>query len=415
MFNLKIKNYQIIKDVDLSFSTGLNVITGANTSGKTAIFRAIQSLVLNSSYAKGHITHGANKSEVEYSYGGDTVKWIRKPNTTEYEINGVLNSKCGREDLSTVSNLYGFVIDDGKFINMSTEHDNLFPFYKSSTEVFKLFENIFQIEDTQVILNLIKKDDYNISKELVKKKDYLVKTENDLKIINDFISRNPVQTPDTMYEELYESNQKLEELTRLKKYIENLFSELNAIPDIQPVQYDYSILNEYKDLVELSNYITVSLNEVKSLNDISKQDFNFEILSEYRKLLSLNNELVKLQKELVILDNEISIIESGKVNISLDYLYEYKKLLDLYNELSKLNNYVESLSHISKLEFNFDILSEYSKLSDSYVSLNISINEFKELNLSIPNLELNLKTLKDKLFESGYCPVCKKVVGECNE
>ena len=43
---VQIKNYQIIKDANLEFIPGLNVIIGPSNNGKTSILKAIKALFI---------------------------------------------------------------------------------------------------------------------------------------------------------------------------------------------------------------------------------------------------------------------------------------------------------------------------------------------------------------------------------
>ena len=51
-FNVNLHNFQSISDANLEFVEGLNLIVGQSNSGKTAILRAINSVVDNPSRGK---------------------------------------------------------------------------------------------------------------------------------------------------------------------------------------------------------------------------------------------------------------------------------------------------------------------------------------------------------------------------
>jgi DNA repair protein RecN (Recombination protein N) len=58
--NLKIKNFSIIKDIDIRFDKGLNVIYGESGSGKSLILYALNSL-LGDTCSSSIIREGENK------------------------------------------------------------------------------------------------------------------------------------------------------------------------------------------------------------------------------------------------------------------------------------------------------------------------------------------------------------------
>ena len=54
-FNVNLNNFQSISGAELEFVEGLNLIVGQSNSGKTAILRAINSVVDNPSRGKLYI------------------------------------------------------------------------------------------------------------------------------------------------------------------------------------------------------------------------------------------------------------------------------------------------------------------------------------------------------------------------
>ena len=44
---VKIKDYQVIKDIDLDFDKGLTAIVGTSNNGKSSILRAIEGAIFN--------------------------------------------------------------------------------------------------------------------------------------------------------------------------------------------------------------------------------------------------------------------------------------------------------------------------------------------------------------------------------
>ena len=62
--NLHIKNIGIIEDIDISFNTGLNVLTGETGAGKSLIIDSLN-IICGGRFSKEMIRKGENNSFVE--------------------------------------------------------------------------------------------------------------------------------------------------------------------------------------------------------------------------------------------------------------------------------------------------------------------------------------------------------------
>ena len=71
-FSLKIEDFQSIGNAELEFTPGINLIVGQSNSGKTAILRAIDSVLTNSTYPKSFIKHHTNETNVNFQYNVKT-------------------------------------------------------------------------------------------------------------------------------------------------------------------------------------------------------------------------------------------------------------------------------------------------------------------------------------------------------
>ena len=151
---LHLENFQAISDMDLAFDEGINIIAGQSNSSKTSILRAIEVLLRNQSGSADFIKYGEKECLVNMKYLGNDITWSRTKKDIVYEINGEKYLKVGNTDLFHLLERNGFVIDpQDELSNLEDEWTLPFPFYKSSSELFKLFENIFSVSDSAKILN----------------------------------------------------------------------------------------------------------------------------------------------------------------------------------------------------------------------------------------------------------------------
>ena len=73
--NLYIKNFAIIKELDLSFNDGLTVITGETGSGKTLILKAL-SIAFGGSCDRNMVRHGSKSAIIEVVYDQNVIRRI---------------------------------------------------------------------------------------------------------------------------------------------------------------------------------------------------------------------------------------------------------------------------------------------------------------------------------------------------
>lgn len=168
---LKLKNFQATKSGTIEFNPGITLITGQTNNGKTSIFRALLCLLLNPAKAVGYI----NNENIEEDPNREMVitlldenlpviEYHRTQQKAWYIIDGKRYSKLGRSTLFDIYPPIGkfFVYDaqdPRKVLNFQTEKNLAFPFDKSETEMFKLFEKIFSISDVRQILDTMKKEE----------------------------------------------------------------------------------------------------------------------------------------------------------------------------------------------------------------------------------------------------------------
>ena len=136
----------------------MNFIIGQSNSGKSATFRALKACLLNPAGSQRFIKKGNNKSEVTLKYNGQEIQWERTPKESNYIINGETYYKTGRSNaFKILEEATGFNQDtNGIIMNIEEELQLPFPFGLNGSDLFKLFENVFCISDSAVILKSAK-------------------------------------------------------------------------------------------------------------------------------------------------------------------------------------------------------------------------------------------------------------------
>ena len=85
LIRLKIQNFALVEDIELSFDKGMTVLTGETGAGKSVIVTAL-ALVLGDRADREHIRHGANKAVVEATFRVDTLPREYKAEYADYLI-----------------------------------------------------------------------------------------------------------------------------------------------------------------------------------------------------------------------------------------------------------------------------------------------------------------------------------------
>lgn len=91
---VRIRDFQSLEDVTLDIQ-GLTVLTGPNSSGKSAVVRAISGVFQNTP-GNAFVRYGQPNTSVSLSFGdSDNVLWEKGPKVNRYVVNGHTLDKVG--------------------------------------------------------------------------------------------------------------------------------------------------------------------------------------------------------------------------------------------------------------------------------------------------------------------------------
>ena len=158
---VRTKDFQRLKgENEFEFPVGITVIQGRSGSGKSSVFYAIEDCLTNPSGVADVINWDAKQAEVEIENDGGYAKWIKTASSCEYvDKDGKEYIKASKIDSRDIADLGFYFNPKGNIVNIHGEWSKLFPFEASDTEMFKLFEDIFNISSSFQIVESIKKDE----------------------------------------------------------------------------------------------------------------------------------------------------------------------------------------------------------------------------------------------------------------
>lgn len=321
---LRLKNSCSIRETELEFQPGkVYLITGGNNSGKSSLFYSLSSALLNSKETKCYINNQALKEdpnatmEVELvDDAGSSYRYDRTPSSSKYTINGREFRKLNRSNIFSFTNgqIPGLLYDEGdvrKIVNIQGEENGMFPFDRTEGEQFKLFEKIFNISSTIVVLRSMSLDETDIDSKLKENTSSIDENTRKLQAFTNFISE--VKTED------------------IQKFREYFVEKSNILS------------NMYNDILTGNNLVTfinscAELKEKTDLKDISRQHTDIE--QDYLRVCNLTKSIA-----------QISELKEYKTKFNVDKYNELYK--DTQNAEHYLHSYESSMKEIDMLEADY--------------------------------------------------------------
>lgn len=380
-FELDLTNFQSISKAHLEFVKGINIIVGQSNSGKSATLRAIKANILNTTGANRFIRNGSEDSTVSIKYRGNDINWYRNKKESKYTVNGEDYIKVGSSNLFKILEDNGFVVDDkNNLMNVESELELPFPFDRNSSELFKLFENIFCVSDSACILKLMKDDEDRNDKERKRKEEEILKLDNKLKAL----------------EEL-EQEVDLDKLKRGKELLVSLCTKKETLEDTVSKITKITYLIKQLDLRE------------------PKIDFTNDTITKYDTLrknctkINTTVELIKLGKS-ILSDKDIT------TDNKLDSVERLEKLHTTYFRL-KNTELLLTLSESCTKELSVDnsAIDNYLTLKNVFLKVMNIKKEAKELKDKLELEEKALEEIQEKLSSYKVCPLCGSDIGDNNE
>ena len=353
--SISIKNYVLIDELNISFSSGFSVITGETGAGKTILVDGI-SLLLGKRADLSVNRDKTKKCVIEgiFDIGAYNLKTIFDVNELDYDSETIL-----RREISPSGKSRAFINDSpvnlhqlskigSRIIDIHTQHENInildldFQFeiidaFSNNNEIVDEFRSIFnQYQELQRKIEKLKLDKDNLNQSI----DY------NKFILNELDSAN-----------LFEEN--LEDLEKNQVFLSNF----------EVISEELSFINN----LLIDENIGIQTNIQKLLNSLSKISGKTENLNNlYERVLNLSTELDDINQEL---NEQFESLENNPEKLSL-----LIQKIDTVNTLLRKH----SVNSIKDLKL---VRDEFASKVDSTESIDEKIEEF----------EIKLNDLKDQL------------------
>tara|TARA_B100000809_G_scaffold266880_1_gene332489 strand:- start:14609 stop:16261 length:1653 start_codon:yes stop_codon:yes gene_type:complete len=374
---LSIKNFALIDDVCVEFTSGLTSITGETGAGKSIILGAL-SLVLGKRADLNSIRNNALKCIIEAEFILEKSRFLILFNDFELDFD---THTIIRRELLPSGKSRAFINDTPVTLSQLQSISNHLVDIHSQHETLSLFSETYQLEILDVLAgNLELLETYS-----EKLKDYKEVSETISALVYKKESASKELDYNTfLYDELVEANLK----NTNQDVLEETYSKLNNTEVIQETLTSVNgLLNE--DQYGALNVLKETRNLLVKLNTVSSDFGNL-----YERLNSVIIEMDDVSEEIVNLSSSIeadpSLLNEINEKIQTIYKLQQKHTVATISELVEIQELLEE-----KIEITNNLDGEIEKLEIFQENLNKTVknlaNKIHKKRLSV------IPTLKNKL------------------
>lgn len=389
--NIHVKNIALIKEIDIDFSDGLNVVTGETGAGKSLILGSVAMGVgLNSS--KEIVTEGESEALIEltFSVHSKEVKKILKDNDIELDDDIIiLQRKINKNRITNRINFQSVSLSllkevGAKLIQIHGQHDNQLLLNKK--EHTRLLDCYGGIE----LIALL--DEYRIGYNKLSK---IEKDITQLEITRDNRARD-IDYFEYVIEEIDQAGLQVGEDAELRDEYKHLIAIRNSSDDINRA---YGAISDvgYDAVSDALSYMQKTVNADKAFGDIYSQLVEVEILLSdiVSDLSSIKDDYCFDQERFDIIDERIDLLDSlkKKYGTTLEDVIKFRDEIEEKLEISK--NSVTLLKKLYTdreellLELNSKALSIRKKRKEACKKMEEKMSEILE--------ELNFQQVRFKV------------------
>ena len=433
--NLLVKNFAIIEDINISFSSGLTVLTGETGAGKSLIIDSI-SLLLGDRANSELIRNGEEKATISgtFSFNNKRVNALLDELDVDYSDNEITISRTVTPNKSTVK-------INNKTVSL-IELKNVMKYLADIHQQFDMVkllnkENYLDIVDgfkydlTNEYKNkylhnreslLCKEDEYNSLlkriNEIKEKRDIY---EFELKELESFSLREDEESEIDNEIDLLNNFDKIYELLNESKEI----MERDSLSDIYRIKENISSLSKYQsEYADIYNSLNDHYYEIEAIYDDIKRRIRHldydpkrldSLIERKNDIASLKKKYHKDVKELLEYQKELKTLLQSDEDLDSSLNEKRKELSDLYDLTYESANNLSTLRKEISKSIEKELMKNLEDLSlKSIFKIDVSTKaKDKELDTSI-FLETGIDEI-DFLIETnigeGLKPLAKIVSG----
>lgn len=365
LLNLKINNFALIKESDIMFTKGLNILSGETGAGKSIIFEAL-SVALGERASKSMIKTGTDHSVIEAVFSlTDELKSLlsEKGLISDIDEETVIIRRDIYLDYPTVSRINGFSATLADLKEISAYLCDIYGQYEHQLLLDK--------DNYLSIINKATRIEYN---------DEYDKLESELKDI--FIEIKDLTNSLKNF---------LEKSSNLDSEIDFLEFQINEINEINPVSGEMDEIKDELKKLQNQELIQETLSSVD--NNLRGSDEQFENNDVLAKLGESINNLEKISNYMSDVDGLIE-----RMKTSMYELEDISSVISSYIGTDYDESRIEELSlRLSKLQM---LEKKYATDIDGVLykkeKLELELNDLKYLDERIQEVRDNIKLKEDE-------------------
>ena len=365
--SLKVNGFGKLKDRQVDFTDGINIIFGENESGKSSMLKFISGMLYGTSKNK----NGKEISDFEKYKPWDADNFSGKINYTlddgktfevyrEFKKKNPIIYNSNKEDISST-----FTMDKSKGINFFTEQTNLDEetFYSTAIteqEGMKLSKSS-QNSIIQKISNLVSSGDDNISYK--KAIDKIIRNQNE-EVGTERTSQRPINIVENKIRKLMEQKRNLEiykdsiydnslEKEQLKMELDDLETKKSFLKDVKNKLDNNRLKN-----AELNFNKNLENEYEKKIEELNKKIANNEVEKKYEKI-NFRNYYISL----IVLIITFIILMATKPERLLNFIVVIPIVLIMYKVLKERKN-LDKTEH-NRTDSTYKIVSEINILKEN--------------------------------------------------
>ena len=387
---VKIKNFQSIRDLQYDFIDGLNVIVAENGTGKSILNKIITFLVNYNKYTadkrKQFIRFGCAKSDIFFSSDDDSY-WVEifSNNINYYRrVNGKYEFESNDLPQGLISMLSLLVSSNGFIGNLITSEQSKLLVDsedKINTEIMSL---VVSDENAELVISTCEERLKEINSEIRTKvavRDSLERELSKIEVVN--------------YQHIEDSVNRV--FTSID-FLETLVTASEVLDRVNSVGHVSNVMEEAIDMLALLEHSIETLEKVHLVDEVSFDEEELSVLSE---LVTVNDKITNiLYKKSMVTEVKPTKVTEGLLGL----MTKLEKIQFSLNEISYIDlPGVERIESLSKLEEIFETVDRLSDL------MNVT-SELKEEN---DRLKLELDSYGGEDYDCPIYGTIKFVNEEC--
>lgn len=410
---VQLSNVGIIKDCDLEFTPGINLIIGNSGSGKSTLMRCIYNTAMNG-FSDSDVAFGKSSMTVTIENNGNIIQYHRNPKAkgekSYYIVNGETYSKIGRQPVQAVTDAFniGDVEINGEKVNFNCNLQFATPFLilGSQSTLYNVltYRSTFDIASINDYYNTDLRTNHNeinannkLKAQLQSNLESLQIQEKQLKPIEDIYSNyitykhnleklNDIKSLQYRLECINDLSNKIIKIESLQSSINNAMKYTKSLYDIRTYNDTVNNHDKFIVMIDKSNLLIESYNNV--LNDIQR----LASLNKYKSLLDQSNDIMN---NIQILNN---ILDSSQQYVNKEsFITDITRLKLLLNNNDKCNKIINELDKCKHI--NMSIIDDLCIIDDKLKQMN-------KVNHHINDLDDRCQAVNNELRRFDVCPLC---------